>query len=157
MKPKWQKFLLSPCGGSCLTLAAYLLYWCVSWRVRGWPPVSRSVKDLLVATVSVSAIAVGFLGTAKSILISMGNRKIVKQLKDAGYYGQVIDYLMAAINLAFALAIGSAAALLLDIGLLPPHCYVVVFGLWLLLAAWTAFTCYRVIRVFAKILRAEQE
>ena len=61
-------------------------------------PLPKRSGDLIAATISVAAIAVGFLGTAQSILLSMPNRRIVRQLQDIGRFKLVRHYVTRAIE-----------------------------------------------------------
>src|ERR1044072_859369 len=70
-----------------------------------------TLPNLLSALVSVGGIAVGFLATAKSIMISVDDRPIVKRMKEVKIYQRVMSYLRAAIRWSFMLAVMSAVAL----------------------------------------------
>ena len=76
--------------------------------------VSNDTKQLFTAAITISAISVGFIATAKSILISIRGTKVVKWMKDGGTYDQVVNYLMSAVNWCLGVAIVSALALLFD-------------------------------------------
>ncbi len=116
-------------------------------------PLPSTLGNLLNATVGVSAIAVGFLATAKSILLSMSDKWVVKQLKKVGYYQRLMGYFMTAIRWSFVLAIFSALGLLLDFQKDPqPRPF--LFALWILALAGTGACSYRVIHFFARIVRA---
>lgn len=63
-----------------------------------------SFNELMAAVISVAAIAVGFLATAKSILISIENTEIIKKMKGVKYYDHLLDYMMFATWTSFILA-----------------------------------------------------
>ena len=63
------------------------------FRMWALPP---GTKDLFTATLNVAAIAVGFLFTAKSILISIDNRWIIQRGKESGAYQMLIAYMLSA-------------------------------------------------------------
>lgn len=113
-----------------------------------------SFKELFSAVISVSSIAVGFLATAKSIMLSLDKRRVIKQLKDIGVYGTLLSYLMTAVNWSFATAIITALALFFDTSKATPVWYSYAFSAWLFVAITAAVSCYRVIRIFYKILRS---
>jgi hypothetical protein len=80
-------------------------------------PAARA-DALLSATISVGAILAGFLGTAKSILMTLPPDGLVAKLRTSGYLEDLARYLAEAL----------AASLL--------FCLVSVFGFFSLAAAW---------------------
>lgn len=98
-----------PLLGGLIVAAVYLLV--PSLRTYVLPD---TLPLLLSAVVTVAAIAVGFLATAKSILIASDDRPIIKRIKDAGLYRRILRYFRAAIFWSFLLSILSAAALLFN-------------------------------------------
>ena len=68
-------------------------------RLEGKFPESDS---LISATLSVAGVFVGFLATAKAILISM-NSPIIAEIKESGYINDLVSYIGQAIwfNLSF--------------------------------------------------------
>ena len=117
-------------------------------------PFPETMKSLFSSVISISAISIGFLATSKSILFAIHDRKTIHWIKSAGVYTTLVDYMMVAIHLCFILATISAIGLLIN----PSHLktwYPWAFGFWLFIGTAAAFSCYRVIRIFAKILRAE--
>jgi hypothetical protein len=113
-----------------------------------------SFKELFSAVISVSSIAVGFLATSKSIMLSLDKRRVIRQLKDIGVYGTLLSYLMTAVNWSFATAIFTALALFVDTSRKVPDWYPNAFAVWIFVTITAALSCYRVIRIFYKILRA---
>ena len=116
--------------------------------------VLSSFCNLFSAVVSVSGIAIGFLATAKSILFSIQNRRVIKQLKDQNLYNLLIKYIMSAIRICFMLALISAAGLLID-EKNPPSWLPSAFSFWVFLSTVTTLSCYRVIQLFSKILTSK--
>lgn len=113
-----------------------------------------SLSNLMAAVVSISAIAIGFLATSKSILISIQNRRFIRQIKELKLYDTLIGYLMTAINYCFCLALMSAAALLVDYKTAPGW-FSQIFCVWIFFGVAALLSCYRVIRIFSLILRTE--
>jgi hypothetical protein len=115
-----------------------------------------TVPNLLSALVSVGGIAVGFLATVKSILISVDDRPIVKRMKDADLYHRVMGYLRAAMRWSFALAIFSAAALVVDYRGLQAWNWWYAGGtaVWLFLVTGSVLSYLRVSRIWATLLTA---
>ncbi|HEY1659952.1 MAG TPA: hypothetical protein VGG14_16485 [Candidatus Sulfotelmatobacter sp.] len=137
-----------PRVGSVVVAAGYLL-------IHGnFDFISRdALTNLFTAMVSVAAIAVGFLATAQSILFSLESKRVTQFLKDAGSFKALVDYMMEAIHLSFALAAISAFALLID-----PKAhrwwYPFGFAAWLFVLSYAGLGYYRVVSIFAAILRS---
>lgn len=140
---RWYPFL-----GGIATCGLYLLFF------KNFAFVSRdALPNLFTAVVGVSAIAVGFLATAQSILISLETRRAVKFLKEANGFSRLVNYMMAATHLSFVLAALSAFALLLD-PKAPRWWYHYAFSAWLLMLAWAGLAYYRIVSIFETILRS---
>ncbi|HNO78951.1 MAG TPA: hypothetical protein PKN33_12905 [Phycisphaerae bacterium] len=109
--------------------------------------------DLMNATISLSAIAIGFLATAKSVILSIKDEAIIRTLKESGDHDRLLGYFMKAIRWSFGLGILSAIGLLIDFEAdTTPHPW--LFSIWLFTLAETGFCSYRVIDLFTRILRA---
>jgi hypothetical protein len=114
-------------------------------------------KEALITTLSgqginVAAIAVGFLATALSILVSIDRARVTQVLREAAYYPIVIEYIVRPIRLWFAVALASAA-LLVAWDHVPLAWQRVVFAAWIFLVGWAATATYRVAAILAKMLR----
>ncbi|MCC6493498.1 MAG: hypothetical protein IT424_10800 [Pirellulales bacterium] len=122
-------------------------------RQYALPPTASA---LMAAIVSIGGIAIGFLATAKSILVSIDDREIIQKLKSSGYYKRIIAYLRTAIRWSFLLTGYSAAALLVEFGPATSwsFSYSVGFSVWLLLATASALSYYRVINIFYAVLES---
>lgn len=72
------------------------------WRFELQLP--KETESLLSATLNISGILVGFLATSKAILLG-SQSSVMADIKKAGYYEELIDYLTNAIssNLLFCL------------------------------------------------------
>jgi hypothetical protein len=122
-------------------------------RRHAFPP---TLHDLFTAVISVSAIAVGFLATAKTILLALEERPIIVSLKQSGYYKWLIAYILEAIYWSFALAGVSAAGLLLTFakrGAAQDWEHAFFLAIWAFLLAGAGLSYFRVVRVLSKILR----
>lgn len=112
----------------------------------------KSLNDIFSTSTTLSGIAIGFLITAKSILFSIDEKYIIKQLKSTKIYRKLINYFMSAIQWSFFLAIVSLFCLFIDFS--QPRAYLkILFSSWLFSLTVSGASCYRVIDVYAQILR----
>jgi hypothetical protein len=132
-----------------LGIIASVVYWSV---FRDFKPAAER-KDVLGATLSIGAIAVGFLANAKAILFSIDKKRVIVQLKDSRYYGYLVDYLMSAVRWSFVLAIISAAGLVVELGK-HERWYSVGRAFWVFVLFAGMASYYRVVHVFGTILRS---
>ncbi len=126
------------------------------WTVDCPLPADTKTASLLQSTLTLSSIAIGFLGTALSIIMSMGRQRVLRMMKDPAfqgkYYDLLIDYLMHAVYLCIAVAVFSVVGLVMGLK-------AGVWWAWLLAAILVycavaaALACERVVRLLAKILR----
>jgi hypothetical protein len=134
-------------GGGLVALGYLLMYKKLDFVSRD------ALTNLFTAMVTVAAIAVGFLATAQSILFSLESKRVTHFLKEAGVFRSLVDYLMDAIHLSFALAALSAFALLVD-----PKAhrwwYPFAFATWLFILSFAGLAYYRVVSIFSQILRS---
>ena len=116
--------------------------------------IPSNARDLFPVVISISAIAVGFLMTAKSILLSIDQRRVIKGLKQGGVYADLVGYLVSAVNWSFGTTIVTALGMLLNLHQKPGG-WVFYFytGAWVFITATATVCCLRVIRIFSKILK----
>ena len=115
---------------------------------------SGSVTNLFSSTVTISSIAVGFLAATKAILFSIQEHKFIKQLKQSDAYYILVNYLMTSIYFCFITSIVSAFLLLIDLKRYESFAFCkIFFAIWLFLAIASVLSCFRIIRIFDKILR----
>jgi hypothetical protein len=133
-----------------LAVAAVYYFFYRSWTI------TDAVLNLLLAIVSIAAIAVGFLATAKSILISIDDKLIIQRLKRVGYYKILIGYLLSAVWWSLGLSVFSALCLLIDWKDAAGAWWNrPVLALWVCVLVTSLLACARVIYIFGKILSAE--
>jgi hypothetical protein len=140
---RWYPLLFS----MLLTLSTFLLFRRLNLSIPD------STKDLLTAATTLSGIIVGFLAATQAILFSIDNSKIIENLRQAGVYSRLINYLMDAIHWSLALAVISSVGLFLDLSN-PQSWYLYPFFLWVFFSITTGLSCYRVIRLFNRILHS---
>ncbi|MHB9108550.1 MAG: hypothetical protein ACYDCO_15950 [Armatimonadota bacterium] len=133
--------------GAVIAVGSFLILQ-FAFHERQFP---ETFKDLLGAAVNVSAISIGFLATAKSIVFSMEDRRIIRILKEANLYNVFIGYFMSAIHWSFLLSILSAAILLLGVKE-PTILNRFIIAGWAFTAITMGLLCYRVIFFFSRVL-----
>lgn len=116
---------------------------------------TSTAKALFPVVTSISAIAVGFLLTSQSIILSIDERSVIKGLKQGEVYGHLVGYVVKAVNWSFVTTIVTGIGMVLSL-----HenangwIFSVIFtGLWVFITTTAVMCCYRVIRIFSKILR----
>jgi hypothetical protein len=91
------------------------------------------------------------LVTAKSMLISISNSRVVKWLKETGTYITTIQYFSDAVNWSIFSAVLSSLLLLLDFQ--NPLKYILAgIVIWVFSMTSALLAMYRVIRLLTKIL-----
>ena len=113
---------------------------------------TKGFRDIFISAITINAISIGFLATAKAILISIHDSKVVKWMKDTGSYDTTIQYFMEALVLSMLCALWSMLLLLIDFT--DPIKYIVFcIALWAFLFIWSMLSMYRIISIFSKVLR----
>jgi hypothetical protein len=122
-----------------------------------WVSVHRSqiaaaIAKLFSPTLNVSAIAVGFLATSQSILISLRDAPGMIKMKSDGYYEHFVDFLSSATSWSFSLAVLSGIFSALDFTRLDTrHGYLQVA--WLMVCFITLGSYYRAVSLLPFVLR----
>ena len=127
-----------------------ILIFLVSLAIRFELP-DETRKELLSATISVSAILAGFLGTAKAILMALPQDGLPKKLRDSGYITDLAHYLAEALHANLGLCVVSIG------GFLPlsEFCPIAFAALWAGLAALAVASFWRVSRIMLVILQLD--
>ena len=98
----------------------------------------------------------------------MEGRRVVRELKDAGVYDLIVDYILAAIHWAFVLAAASAIGMVAESSAICSYepealltdkaCALRLAGVtfWVFALASVGAASYRVVRIFAVVLRAPE-
>lgn len=115
-------------------------------------PLPAGFATLLEATVNISAIAVGFLASAKAIILGANDQVVVKKLRESKQLKPLMSYFMAAIWWCLFMTMLSAAMLLLDFTK-GSQLNDWIVATWVFLAAGSALACLRVIWLFNQALR----
>jgi MFS family permease len=97
----WEKYYPSAVSAFAVVATSVFL-----WRNPGWiHPMAEGVKTLSPSALNVGAIAVGFLATSQSLLLSLANTPPLKALKDADHYERLLKFFSNALTASFATAI----------------------------------------------------
>jgi hypothetical protein len=139
---------LYPFGAGALASTLYLLY----LRQHQIP---ESFNGVFGAVIGLAGIAAGFLATAKSIVIALDDKPMLRKLKKTPYYRLIVRDLRAAITYSCLLAVYSTAALLVDLKEPWTLWRAILFASWLWLTVTTVLAYWRVMRVYNAILDAE--
>ena len=116
---------------------------------------TQEAKDLFATILNVSAIAAGFLGTAASILLTMGTTPVIKDLKDSGTLSLLYRYVVSAVHHQFALVLLSVILLVLYPKLHYPRLLFWLAVFWGTAATLASMSSYRVIRLFGRVVTAD--
>lgn len=111
-----------------------------------------NLRDLITAATTIASIAVGFLATAKAVLVSISNSDVIQWMKDGGHYDTIIDYFVTAIHYCLLTALWSGMLLLIDFKD-PTKIVLAAVAIWVFLSVAALFSTYRVISLFSTILK----
>lgn len=144
MKLKWERFW--PILFGLLATGFFVWAWCRSW-------VDPDLKAGLSAVTTVGAIAIGFLGTAKSILISIKdtNPFLVDIQENGVLFDRLLQFMRDALHCCFLNVIISAIALFMSRDQ-SSTAYLVAILLVVFTGATGGAYCYRIMRHFFFIL-----
>ena len=118
----------------------------------GSSAIPGSITTVLGGTFTLSAIFIGFLTTALSIILSIDEKYIVKQLKNTKQYNKLINLFLGTVKWCFGLLFVSLTGLFINFNnyLFWHNWY---FALWVAVLLFTVLSFYRIISLFAEILR----
>ena len=125
----------------------------VNWCFARNYPLLDFTKDLLIATLNLSSITIGFLSTSLSILASIEQTYIVKQLKQAGVYNKLINYFRSAIAWSFVVVILDIFGLTINFKM-SEWWKEMFFVFWAFSVALALASTYRILSVFTKLLKS---
>ena len=110
------------------------------------------VDNLMLATGTTSAVIVGFLATAKAIVLGLTNTPTFRALKDTGYSTILFRYFFEAILLGMLLLIFSIAGFFLPDNGSQPQAPLWFAATWMFLGTCSVFGYLRVVRVLFKLV-----
>jgi hypothetical protein len=115
-----------------------------------WMPTHRAVVTSFIA--KLFAIAIGFLATSQSILISLKDSPGMKRMEADGYHEPFVNFLSSATSLSFALAVVSGAFSAADFGR-PDNIHGYAEAFWSFLCVLTLLSYYRAVSLLPYVLR----
>lgn len=142
----------------------YAKYWPLFWAslvTIGYIAVFRNtalpktIYNVFNAVVSIAGIAIAFLLTVKSILISIDDKDVIVFLKNGGHYATIIQFIKAAMLWWLGLIVATCAALLFDCESCAKNweeSYGWYFGVWIFFAVGSVASYIRISNLFFKIL-----
>lgn len=123
--------------------------------LRTWRPAFvRGSTALVPAALNISAIAIGFLATSLSILLSLARTKLVTTLKKTGHHRRLIGFFRRGILVSFLWALVSAllTTVNLDRGGVWRHS---ILYLWVFLSVCAILCYYRASDILLEILKVD--
>ena len=136
-------------------ILAFIIYWVFISSIFPLPLYEFSYKNiekLSEISVTVSAIAIGFLGTNLKILISLEDKKIIIDLKNTVHYQRLIDFYKKAIYANFLTILISGVLLFLDLSSTNWLTENVLIPLWISVVIYSILSCFRIIILFGDLL-----
>lgn len=137
-----------------LGVLAPMTYW-VLFRDTIFSP---NIVVVYQSVINVSAITIGFLITAQSILVALDSREIISRMKEYKMYGEMLRYFSFTINISLILCVLSGLILLTDTVNKSVSMQVAthqfLFYVWLFCLVTTIFSFVRIARIFGSILNA---
>ncbi|GEL74609.1 hypothetical protein MVI01_63930 [Myxococcus virescens] len=122
------------------------------WKFPEWK-LPSDLGQLFSSTLDLGAIAIGFLATAKAVLLSIQGSPAVTKMRGTGLYEGLLRFILRAIQATFTLAAYSLVAIFLEKAF--DHStlkWQLVVLIWIFLVVTAGLACYRVIDVFFTIL-----
>lgn len=132
-----------PYVAALLLTAAY-----VRFGRSSWP---KEAEALLGASGGASAVLIGFLATAKAIVLSLSGTKLYKTLRTAGYHEDMLNYILSATLTGLIFMVFSIAGFfVLTKDHLPPVWYP---PLWFFLGTLSLLLFWRFTSILFRMLR----
>jgi hypothetical protein len=133
---RWWPYLAS--------IAVFLVWWFLFDKT--FP---KTVDGLMAASGTVSVVLVGFLGTAKAIVLSISSSAVFQRLKASGYHHVLFQYLFESLTAGVILLIVSLIGFFLPEDH-PQRWFEIV---WVLSCSATIFLYIRTTSILFKLVR----
>ena len=125
-----------------------------AWHFKA-EPIPTKFDGMLGSAISVSAILLGFLGTAKAMLLSFRSSKFSWIKSKPTVWRLLLGYLKVAFRISFVVCLVSLGLLIFDITEIPVEIKAYIVPVWVGLFTASVITFYRVVSVFFAILASE--
>jgi hypothetical protein len=125
-----------------------------SWYYKVEPSDAK-FDGMLTSAISVSAIFLGFIGTAKAMLLSFRSTKFTWMKSNPAVWKLLLGYLKAAFRLSFIVCLASLVLLIFDTAKISAEIKPYIVPVWVFLFSASVITFYRVVTVFFIILASE--
>ena len=126
--------------------------WLIWWRLLG-SPFPFPADPLMGASGTVSAVLIGFIGTAKAIVLGLADSAVFKQLKAAGYMKLLFNYMYEAVLVGLSLLVISIIEFFLPHGSVPKPVPGWFAGLWIFLGTTAVLLYIRAVNHLFKLAR----
>ena len=126
----------------------------VLWHFKITPAPAK-FDGMLTSAISVSAILLGFLGTAKAMLLGFRSSKFSWMKKRPAVWLLLLSYLKQALYTNLAVCLGSLLLLAVTLSDLPASMLPYMVPAWALAFTVSVTTFYRVVSVFFALLQSE--
>jgi hypothetical protein len=113
---------------------------------------SSALQQAFASTVDIGAIAIGFLATALSVILSLQGTKADSFMRSSGLHDDVRHYMLKAIQWSFALVVVSLAFVLVDAFQLSAEQRSWELSVWVSVLVTAGLACLRVLGIFFRIL-----
>lgn len=134
-----------------LPLIGFFAATSLSYSVGPLTLTDAKLEHLFATAISSLAIAIGFIGTAKAILISIPKNRILDICEDKKRFKErLVGHFMNAVYSCFAMVAFSAILLLIPAGNIRD---LVLFPIWIGGIVMSGLFCLIIVRIFGVILR----
>lgn len=124
------------------------------WHFGAAPEAAR-FDSMVTAAISVTAILLGFLGTAKAMLLTFRSAKYSWVKKRPAVWALLIGYFRAALTANFVACLASLILLGITVDQFPVLLRSYIAPVWIGFFVISVATFYRVVNVFFTLLQAE--
>lgn len=116
---------------------------------------SARIGNQLSSTISISAILMGFLGTAKAMLLTLSSKRFAWVKSRERVWDGILSYFREALLANFALCIYSLILFSIDVSKIPALAQSLLMPSWAFLVALAVFSFYRVLKVIFALLKQD--
>ncbi len=132
--------------------SALALVW-LGWRHDGYR--SMDALAVLQTCITVSSITIGFLATAKAILLS-SNSRLIRDMRRQGCFLRFVRFLNGATLASFCSVALSSLCIFVRWNVVD-DCHTFLFAAWMFVASLSAMMTFRAVRAFCVYLETEAQ